>query len=136
MEMNLSTDFRTVSDVFRDLDGCVGAIRKNSLPLPDNSDIAALDSFDELSRIVYEDAAPARRMAALERFIAGSNPVEVLVLSGFACRSSDAAVRKRAIERLVERGNAGRARYLIMSCKDELNAEERGWAAESLSGLP
>jgi hypothetical protein len=107
------------------------------------SDINELASGDieQLIDIVLEDDDPARRMAALEKFISGSEPVEVGVLSEVVCRSGDAAIRARGIRRFRERGNEARARYLIgaflegRDISPPLNAEERMWAGESLTEL-
>lgn len=106
-------------------------------------DIHELTSGDieQLIDIVLQDPSEARRMAALEKFISGTEPVEVGVLSEVASRSNDPAVRRRAVERFRERGNEARARYLIKSfleghnIQPPLNAEERMWAAESLAEL-
>jgi hypothetical protein len=103
------------------------------------------DNIDKLKIIMLEDSDQARRMAALEKFISGTEPVEVMVLSEIACRSADPSVRARAIERLRERGNKPRARLLISLWLDPakaeeswikpLNAEERMWAAETLAKI-
>lgn len=107
-------------------------------------DIEVAD-IDELKRIVYEDSDAARRLAALEKFISGTEPVEVLVLSEFASKSFDPILRGRAIERLIERGNQGPAIFIIQGELDEtdpgekwfgeLTPEQRIWAAESIIAL-
>lgn len=101
--------------------------------------------IDELKRIVYEDSDAVRRLAAVEKFISGMEPVEVLVLSEFASKSGDPAVRRRAIERLRERGNQARAVFIIrgeLAEQDpnekwfgELTPEQKQWAAESIVEL-
>lgn len=101
----------------------------------DDIDQLTSEDVDTLKAIVLEDANPTRRTAALEKFLSGMEPVEVMVLSDLACRSADHAIRARAISRLREHGNESRARFLIIQCRDQLNAEERMWAAESLAEI-
>lgn len=104
-------------------------------------DIDANDSIDELMALAIEDPDPDRSMAALEKFISGTEPVEVRVLSQVAARGIHEATRARAIERLKERGNEDRAIFILREAlKDpdligELNAEQRAWASESLVQL-
>jgi hypothetical protein len=104
-------------------------------------DIDANDSIDQLMQWAIEDPDPSRSMAALEKFISGTEPVEVRVLSQVAARGIHEPTRARAIERLKERGNEGTASYILQEAlKDptmigELNAEQRAWAAEAIGQL-
>jgi len=104
------------------------------IEIQSNKQFEGLD-IDELEDIIYEDNNPSRRRAALEKFIAGNEPVEVLVLTQIVCKSNDRTIRERALERLIERGDTARPRRLIMSWRDKMNAEERMWAAEALEKI-
>ena len=113
-----------------------------ALPPPD---VESISDIDELIRLAIEDPDGGRRLAALEKFIAGTEPVEVMALSRICAMAFDPAIRTRAIERLRERGNEARARFIVQGELNETNPgekwfgeltdDQRAWAHQSVLEL-
>ncbi|MEX2457584.1 MAG: hypothetical protein WD770_01205 [Actinomycetota bacterium] len=98
-------------------------------PAGPSPDVTTITDIDELIRLAIGDPDAGRRMAALEKFISGTEPVEVMALSRICVMAFDPAVRARAVERLRERGNEARARFIIQGELNETNPSER-WFGE------